>query len=77
MTIDAIAIHGADELEAAFAAMEKDRPDAVIVQSSLERKRPIELAPKYRIPALSIFREFVEKGGLMSYDVVEADVCRR
>jgi ABC-type uncharacterized transport system substrate-binding protein len=70
-------ISGADELEAAFAGMEKGRPDAVIVQPSLGLKRPIELALKYRIPAISIFREFAEEGGLMSYSSANADIYRR
>jgi putative ABC transport system substrate-binding protein len=47
-TIDAIMIHGAEELEAAFPAMQKDRPDAIIVQPSLPTKRAAELALKYR-----------------------------
>jgi putative ABC transport system substrate-binding protein len=70
-------IQSADELEAIFAAMDKNRPDAVIVQPTLGLKRPAELALKYRLPAASIFREFVEEGGLISYGVVEADVYRR
>jgi ABC-type uncharacterized transport system substrate-binding protein len=35
VTIDAIMIHGAEELEAAFPAMEQKRPDAIVVQASL------------------------------------------
>ena len=77
ITIDSMMINGADELEAAFAAMEKDRPDAVIVQPSLGLKRPTELALKYRIPAISLFREFAQEGGLMSYSSANADIYRR
>jgi putative tryptophan/tyrosine transport system substrate-binding protein len=77
ITIDSMMIKGADELEAAFAAMEKNRPDAVIVQPSLGLKRPTELALTYRIPAISIFREFAEEGGLMSYSSSNADIYRR
>ncbi len=77
ITIDAMMLQGPREVEAAFAALEKDRPDAVIVQPSLGLKRPTELALKYRIPAVSFFREVAEEGGLMSYGVVEADVYRR
>jgi putative ABC transport system substrate-binding protein len=77
IAIDSMTINGADELEAAFATMEKDRPDAVIVQPSLGLKRPIELALKYRIAAISIFREFAEEGGLMSYSSANADIYRR
>jgi hypothetical protein len=76
-TIDAIMIHGAEELEAAFPAMEQARPDAVIVQPSLPTKRAAELALKYRIPAVSGIREFVEAGGLLGYVAAEDDMYRR
>jgi putative tryptophan/tyrosine transport system substrate-binding protein len=77
MTIDEIMIYRAEELEAAFAAMDKDRPSAVIVQPSLGLKRPAELALKYQIPAASIFRQFAEEGGLVSYAAFEPEVYRR
>ena len=56
--------------------MEKERPDAVIVQPSLPMKRAAELALKYRIPAVSAWRVFAEEGGLMSYWAAEADLYR-
>ena len=64
-TINPVNIGGSEELEAAFAAMEKDRPDAVIVQPSLPSKRAAELALKQRVPAVSVPRWFAEEGGLM------------
>lgn len=76
ITIGSMMINGADELEGAFAAMEKERPDAVIVQPSLGVK-PTALALKYRIPAISLFREFAEEGGLMSYSSNNSDIYRR
>ena len=66
-TINPVRISSSDEFEAAFAAMEKDRPDAVIVQPSLPGKRAAELALKHRVPAISVGRWFAEEGGLMSY----------
>jgi putative tryptophan/tyrosine transport system substrate-binding protein len=60
-------IRGPEELDAAFLALEKNRPGAVIVQPSLPVKRAAELALKYRMPAVSAFRPFVEESGLMSY----------
>jgi len=56
-------INGPGELEAAFAAMAQDRPDAVIVQPSLGLKRPTELALQYRILAVSIFESSPKKAG--------------
>jgi putative ABC transport system substrate-binding protein len=47
--------------------MEKDRPDAIIVQPSLPSKRAAELAVTHRVPAVSVPRWFAEQGGLMSY----------
>jgi ABC-type uncharacterized transport system substrate-binding protein len=76
-TIDAKMIRGAEELEAAFREMEKTPPDAIIVQPSLPSKHTAELAVRYRIPAVSLLRGFVEEGGLMSYAAAEADMYRR
>ena len=42
-----------------------------------ERKRIIELAGRYRMPAIYFQREFVEDGGLMSYGVDYEDLYRR
>ena len=76
VTIDAVMIHGPEELEAAFPAMEQKRTDAIIVQASLPAKRVAELALKYRIPSVGIIRAFVEEGGLMTYSAAEVDTYR-
>jgi putative ABC transport system substrate-binding protein len=76
VTIDAVMIGGAEELEASFTAMEQKRPDAIIVQASLPAKRVAELALRYRIPTVGIIRAFVEEGGLMTYSAAEADLYR-
>src|SRR5215467_9021736 len=67
ITIDPIVVESAQGLDAAFTAMEKERPDAVIVQPSLASKRVAQLALSNRIPAVSILRDFADEGGLMSY----------
>jgi putative ABC transport system substrate-binding protein len=77
VTIDAAMIRGAEELEAAFQAMEQKRPDAIIVQASLPAKRVAELALRYRLPSVGIIRAFVEQGGLMTYSFAEADMYRQ
>ncbi len=76
-TINPVRISSSDEFEAAFAAMEKDRPDAVIVQPSLPGKRAAELALKHRVPAVSVGRWFAEEGGLMSYSAKFVDLFRK
>ena len=77
VTIDAVMIRGAEELEAAFQAMEQKRPDAIIVQPSLPAKPVAELALRYRLPSVGIIRAFVEQGGLMTYSFAEADMYRQ
>jgi putative ABC transport system substrate-binding protein len=47
--------------------MMRDRAEAVVVQPTLPRKPIIELALKYRLPAVSGNRAFADGGGLMSY----------
>ena len=75
--IHPIKISSGEEFETAFAAMEKDRPDAVIVQPSLPTKRAAELALQQRLPAFSVPRWFAEQGGLMSYSAIYADLFRK
>jgi ABC-type uncharacterized transport system substrate-binding protein len=75
--IHAIKISSSEEFETAFAAMEKDRPDAVIVQPSLPTKRAAELALQQRVPAVSVPPWFAEQGGLMSYSAIYADLFRK
>jgi putative ABC transport system substrate-binding protein len=42
-----------------------------------ERKRIVELAGKYRLPAIYIQKEFVDEGGLMSYGTDYDDLFRQ
>ena len=42
-----------------------------------ERKRLVELASKYRLPAIYFSKEFVDEGGLMSYGADFDDLYRR
>jgi putative ABC transport system substrate-binding protein len=77
-TINPVRISSSEELETAFATMEKDRPDAVIVQPSLPSRRAAELALKHRVPAVSVPRWFAEEqGGLMSYSARYVDLFRK
>jgi putative tryptophan/tyrosine transport system substrate-binding protein len=75
--INPVRISNSEEFETAFAAMEKDRPDAIIVQPSLPTKRAAELALKHRVPAVSVPRWFVEEGGLMSYSAIYVELFRK
>jgi putative tryptophan/tyrosine transport system substrate-binding protein len=42
-----------------------------------ERKQIVELAVKYRLPAIYFQKAFVDEGGLMSYGLDYVDVYRR
>jgi putative tryptophan/tyrosine transport system substrate-binding protein len=75
--IDPIMIHRPEELNAAFAAMDRERPDAIIVQPSLPIDRVAKLTLSYRMPAACPQSTFAHEGGLMSYHAVEADLYRR
>jgi len=75
--IQQIMIGSAEELDAAFAQVSKNRIDAVIVQPSLAARGAAEFALKHHVPALSVPRWFAEQGGLMSYGPIFADLYRQ
>ncbi len=70
-------VRGVEDYEGAFAAMKKERADAVIVQPSLPRKPAVELALKQRLPAMSPSLYFTGEGGLLSYAANLDDAYRR
>jgi putative ABC transport system substrate-binding protein len=69
------------EYERVFDAMIGDRVDGLLVGDSGEhianRQLIVDLAAKYRLPAVYPFREFADVGGLLSYGVDLGDVGRR
>jgi putative ABC transport system substrate-binding protein len=71
----------AGELRGAFAAMQRERAQALIVQVSpltREHRRQVEeLAAQHRLPAMYEVRLFVESGGLMSYGPNLPEMFRR
>jgi putative ABC transport system substrate-binding protein len=77
IAIQTIMVRGAEEFVAAFAAMDKERADAVIVQGSLPRKPAIDLALKHRLPPIAANALFAREGGLMSYAANQNDLYRR
>jgi ABC-type uncharacterized transport system substrate-binding protein len=68
-------------LESAFQTAKQKQVGAIITISArqffAERKRIVELAGKYRLPAIYFQKEFVDEGGLMSYGVDFVDQYRR
>jgi len=72
---------GPEEFESAFAAMARERADALLVGGTstflAHRTRLAELAVKGQLPTMYSFRESVEAGGLMAYAVNMADFVGR
>jgi putative tryptophan/tyrosine transport system substrate-binding protein len=71
----------AQGLEIAFQTAKQKQVRAIITTTNrsifVERKRIVELAGKYRLPAIYFSKEFVDEGGLMSYGEAHADMFRR
>jgi putative tryptophan/tyrosine transport system substrate-binding protein len=67
------------EIDAAFAAMTKQRAGAVIVQGVLTVSpwQAAGMAVRHRLPSLSVTKQFAESGGLMSYAASYTDTYRR
>jgi putative tryptophan/tyrosine transport system substrate-binding protein len=67
--------------ESAFQTAQQKQVNAIMTTSGriffAERKRIVELAVKYRLPAIYPEREFVDEGGLMSYGADYADLYRK
>jgi putative tryptophan/tyrosine transport system substrate-binding protein len=71
----------AKDLESAFQTTKQKQVNAIMTTASrpffAERKRIVDLAGKYRLPAIYFQKEFVDEGGLMSYGVDYTDLYRR
>ena len=68
-------------LENAFQAAKQKQVGAIMTSAGRrlfgERKRIVELAGKYRLPAIYIQKEFVDEGGLMFYGADYVDLYQR
>ncbi len=68
-------------LESAFQTAKQKQVRAIMTIAAsrflAERKRIVELASKYRLPAIYFQKEFVDEGGLMSYGADYDDLYRR
>jgi ABC-type uncharacterized transport system substrate-binding protein len=68
-------------LESAFQTAKQKQVNAIMTIATrpffVERKRIVELAGKYRLPAIYFQKEFVDEGGLMSYGADFDDLYRR
>ena len=69
------------EINAAFAALAQERPDALFVPNGhlfdARRVQLVHLASRHAIPASYSGREYVEAGGLMSYGPKQVESFRQ
>jgi putative tryptophan/tyrosine transport system substrate-binding protein len=81
LTLEPWEIRTPNDVDRAFAAMGKQRPDGLSVAGGrlmgANQKRIADFALKSRLPSMYYTREAVEAGGLMSYGADEADSYRR
>ncbi len=70
-----------NEIDSAFAALARRRPDAVFVAPdsfyNTRREQLSKLAARHAIPAVYSVRDYVEAGGLMSYGPDIAEMFHR
>lgn len=76
-----LGVHAPDDFAAAFAAMTKTPPDAIMmvtdVLTNLNRKRVMDFADAHRLPAMFEYDFLVHQGGLMAYGPNMADIYNR
>jgi len=74
-------VRSANEFDQAFAKLPKAKVNALVVVLSpfttLNSKRIVDLALKYRLPSVYPTRQFVEEGGLMAYGPLVGDLYHR
>lgn len=78
VTVQALGVAEPDDFNEAFAAMNDERPDAVLMVAdaltTLNRRRVFEFAASRKLPAIYEYEFLARDGGLMSYgpDVTES-----
>jgi putative tryptophan/tyrosine transport system substrate-binding protein len=74
-------IRSADDFDSAFAAIRKERPDALFILADRvflhNRQRIMDLAAEQRLPSINAYEELVEAGGLLSYGPSYEDMHKR
>jgi putative ABC transport system substrate-binding protein len=69
--VQAVGVREPDDFNEAFAVMDREPPDAILMVSDsltvLNRKRVFDYAATHRLPAIYEYDPLVREGGLMSY----------
>jgi ABC-type uncharacterized transport system substrate-binding protein len=81
VTLQDRGVKDADEIDAVFEAMTRERPDAFLALMDItlraHRKRILEFLEKHRVPAIYESKDWAEAGGLISYGADGSAVTRR
>jgi putative ABC transport system substrate-binding protein len=76
-----LGVQGAGDVEPAFETARREKVGGLVVVRDTvlitHGAKVVELAAKYRLPAMYGMREFVEAGGLMSFEPSLPDLYRR
>src|SRR6185436_3571273 len=79
--VQPVAVRVAEDLDAAFATLVRDKPRALIILADRiflhNRDRLMDFATRNRLPGVYAYRELVEAGGLMSFGPSYEDMHRR
>jgi ABC-type uncharacterized transport system substrate-binding protein len=79
--LQALDVRMSEDLDGAFAAIRKERPDALFILADRiflhNRQRIMDLAAEQRLPSVNAYEELVEAGGLLSYGPSYEDMHRR
>ena len=71
LSVQPLGVREPDDFEQAFAAMQRERPDAILMVTDtltlLNRQRVFAFAATHQLPAIYEFDYLVRDGGLMSY----------
>jgi putative tryptophan/tyrosine transport system substrate-binding protein len=74
-------VRRAEDLDGAFAAIVKERPDALLILADRvflhNRQRLMDFVIQKRLPNVNAYKELVEAGGLMSYGPSYEDMHKR
>jgi ABC-type uncharacterized transport system substrate-binding protein len=80
LTLRSVEVHALEQFDRAFAAIVRDKPDALITFKSLtlaSRQQIGRFVLSNRLPMISELREFAIEGGIASYGTSRLDLWRR
>ena len=81
VTLHSVEVRGPDDFDSAFAAIARERPDALITMSDAfiitHQRRIVDFVAENRLPMISESKEFAVAGALMTYGASLPALVRR